>query len=102
MKTVVWAICSFFIFGWTLGAFTRPMPTFAKSTLLWWWLAALGAFMGGYSVYNLLWFMPLAVYCGMKAHLAFLTEESLEPIAIHYFLLSGMFLGPALLVTYFV
>jgi len=62
----VWAIAAFFILSWSfvLVVIPRRMSKPNFFTLVSWWVSAGGAAAGFYSVYHLLWLMPLAVVLG--------------------------------------
>jgi len=66
LQYAVWAIAAFFILSWTFALFATPgrMSAPNRCTLISWWACGICAALGFYSVYHLLWLMPLAVILG--------------------------------------
>ena len=64
MTYVIWIVALFFSISWSLGLFVQPNLRLKSTivTLVYWWLIIGIVFLLEFSVYHLIWLMPLALF----------------------------------------
>lgn len=64
LKYIVWGLTLFFAGSWAFGMFVRPDFRLKCNvvTVIFWWAEIALAALGFYSVFHLLWLMPISLF----------------------------------------